>query len=280
MLSRTFKVRSLEIPQIGLGTNQLRGTTCTQTVNYAISLGYKHFDTSPSYQNEHMIAVSIARVDRDSLFITSKVSFGFMSYARAQTSIFKSLDSLKITYLNLALIEWPGVRGVDQKSIINREKRLETWEALIDMKQKGMIKHIGVANFNKNHIEEIENNALELPEVNQIELHPLNFNTEIYNFCKEKNIQIIAHTPLARKSKEVWGLLDLKLMAKKYKVEVAQLILKWELDKGVAVIPKSQNYEYIRRNGELDFELEAHDTDYLNSLNKNIYIAADPSNVK
>ncbi|OMJ91230.1 hypothetical protein SteCoe_6301 [Stentor coeruleus] len=280
MLSRIFKARSLEIPQIGLGTSQLRGTLCTQTLNYAISLGYKHFDTSPSYLNEHMIAISIARVNRNSLFITSKVSYGFMSHSRAQMSIHKSLDSLKTTYLDLALIEWPGVRGADRTSKINKDRRLETWQSLIEMKKKGLIKHIGVANFSKHHIEEFESSALELPEVNQIEFHPLNFNKELYNFCNEKKIQIIAHTPLARGSNGIWGLLDVKLMAIKYKVEVAQVILRWTLDKGIAVIPKSQNYEKIRKNSNLDFQLEPNDTEYLNSLNKNIYISADPTGVK
>lgn len=279
MLFKTFKLRDLEIPQIGLGTHSLRGTLCSQTVNFALSLGYKHIDTSPSYHNEHMIANSLSRVPRESFFISTKISYSHHGFSKASESILRSLSLLNVSYLDMCMIEWPGVKNQENFSSYNSIKRLETWEVLEDFKSQGKIKHIGVANFKTKHLEGLISSAKVLPEVNQIEVHPLCFDAELIEFCQKQLIQVIAHSPLAKKSSILWNDLELIMIAKRYKVTVPQIILNWTVSKGIAVIPRSQNYDHIRSNSMLDFVLDENEVKYLDSLNKNLYTSKDTTHI-
>jgi diketogulonate reductase-like aldo/keto reductase len=279
MLSKTFKLRGLEIPMIGIGTNSLRGTVCQQTLNYAFSLGYRHVDASPSYLNQHMVALALARVPRSSFFITSKLATGLYSKEKAWKLVNRTLEDLRIKHLDLCLVEWPGGKGLGESEGFEENRKI-MWESLIEMQRKGLTKHIGVCNFQQKHIEGIWKKTGVVPEVNQVEMHPLCFDKALVEYCNRKSIQLIAHTPLARKHKELWDNITVKLIATKHKVTVAQILLNWLIQKGIAVIPRSQNYENIRNNSMLDFQLTAEDILYLDSLNKNLHISADPSRVQ
>ena len=137
-----------------------------------------------------------------------------------------------------------------------------------------------MCNFKLNHLEPLWESAKIKPQVNQIEVHPLCFDQQLYDYCKKNNIQIIAHTPLAKKSIELWNNLDIMMLAKKYKVQFAQIILNWTLSKGIAVIPRSQNYDNIRNNSMLDFTIEEDDIKFLDSLNRNLHISKDTNQIR
>ena len=143
------------------------------------------------------------------------------------------------------------------------------------LKENQKIKHIGVSNFSVSQLEYFWNYATVKPEANQVEIHPLCFDGVLYQYCKGKNIQLIAHTPLANKSPELWNNFDLKMMAIKYKTSFASILLNWTLRKGIAVLPKSENYENIKNNSIAGLELDENDIKYLDSLNKNMHFTRD-----
>lgn len=280
MLSKTFKMRDLEIPAIGLGTYHLRGTQCTKSLIFGLSLGYKLIDSSPSYLNEVMISEAIARFPRSSYFITTKIPYSCHGETQSMKSIYKSLDALKIDYVDLCLIEWPGCKSINPVNPHNIILRNETWEALISQKKAGLTKHIGVSNFKISHLDPIIKSSGFVPEVNQIEVHPLCLEEDLYKYCSTHKIQLMAHTPLGKKSNLIWDNLDLQVIAKKKQITMAQLILKWTLTKGITVTPKSENFENIRKNSMLDFDLSEDEIKILNSLNRNLHISKDSDYIR
>ena len=273
-------MKSLSLPKIGLGTFQLRGIGCTRIVNYALSLGYKYIDTSPSYSNEHMIGISLERVPRDSLFLASKITFASQGYTRALQSVSQSLEKLGTSYLDLCVIEWPGARGYHFDSINNVLIRHETWKALETLKTQGRVKHIGVANFEISHLEKLLNFATYKPEANYTEVHPLFANKSLVEFCQKNEIQVIAHSPLGKKINQLWNNLDLIMIAKKHRVETPQVILNWTVSKGIAVVPRSHDFTHIRSNSLLDFQLDERDLKCLDALNSDLRVSKSSYNIQ
>lgn len=144
------------IPQIGYGTYELRNDDCLTGVFEALKIGYRHIDTASVYRNETEIAKVLADsrtgVSRKDIFITSKIGPGEQGYAQAKTAVSAMLTRLQITYLDCVLIHWPGVSKFSPQDPKNAEVRLETWKALIELRREGIIKHIGVSNFNEVHL--------------------------------------------------------------------------------------------------------------------------------
>jgi len=270
MLSKTFKTGFLEMPILGIGTYQLRGSACYQSLNFALSLGYKHIDCSPSYLNEHMVSISLSRVPRSSVFLTSKLSYGFYDPASALTSLNKSLGLLKTDYLDMFMLEWPNPKQSAFDPSDASSKRTEIWNTLLSFKKSGIVKHVGVCNFTIEQLLSMYKSTQVWPELLSIELHPLNYNEKIIEFCKERDIQVVAHTPLCRGNRVLLDNLDLVTVAKRNGVSCSQVALRWLITKGVGVVVRSSNYEHIRNNTMLDFELSPEDIEVIDRMNKNM----------
>mgnify|MGYP003408002798 CR=1 FL=1 len=259
----------VEMPKFGLGVWQVEdGAPVIHSVKSAIKAGYKAIDTAKIYNNEIGVGVAIKEsgIAREDLFVTTKVWNSDQGYESTLQAYEDSLERLGLDYVDLYLVHWP-VAG----------KYKETWKALEHLYKQGKVRAIGVCNFHIHHLEDLLEDAEIVPMVNQIELHPLLSQVEIREYCAAKNIQVTAWSPLGR------GRLldnpDLAVIAKKYNKSVAQVILRWDIQNDVIVIPRSTKEERIIENATIfDFELSTEDMAFIDSLNKNERTGADPDN--
>ncbi|WP_456275023.1 aldo/keto reductase [Bacillus sp. AK031] len=269
-LQSTLKLHTgVEIPYVGLGVYQMKDRDeAVSAIKTAIDLGYRSIDTASVYKNEESVghAVRESGVHRKDLFITSKVwnkEQGFDSTLRAFEN---SLERLGMDYLDLYLVHWP-VEG----------KYNETWKALERLYDEGMVKAIGVSNFQQHHLEDLMKGASEKPVINQVELHPRLSQEPLREYCQENAIAVEAWSPIAR-----GNLLDeptLNHIAGKYNKTAAQIILRWHLQNGTVIIPKSVNPGRIKENSEIfDFNLSLEDVTQINGLNMNERFGPDPDN--
>ena len=180
------------IPSIGFGTSLITGEECVEVIKKAIYVGYKHIDTASAYENEIEIgkAIKESKINREDLFITSKVWKDSMGYENTLKSFENSLKNLDLEYIDLFLIHWPN----------NRNKKLtnDTWKALEKLYKDGKVKAIGVSNFLKHHLEDLLVDCEIIPMVNQIEFHPGLTRKETIDFCNKNNIVVEAWAPLGK----------------------------------------------------------------------------------
>jgi len=256
------------MPWLGLGVYQTKdGEEVIHAVKTAVELGYRSIDTAAGYNNEEGVGQAIREcgVARDELFITTKVRNPDQGYESTLKAFEVSRSKLGLDYIDLYLIHWP-VAG----------KYKETWKALIHLQKEGLIKSIGVSNFQIHHLKDIIEDSGVVPVVNQVEFHPLLTQRELLKYCKEQNIQIEAWSPLMQ------GNLDLPLLkelAQKYDKTPAQIVLRWDLQQGVITIPKSVHAERIKENaGFFDFTLSDEDVKAIEDLNKDHRFGPDPDN--
>lgn len=268
MLAKTFKAGSLEIPALGVGTLQLRGAECYQCLEFALNLGYKYIDSSPSYFNEQMIAIALAKSSRSSVFLSSKVSSGFYAPERSELSLKSTLSNLKLDYIDLYMLEWPNPKKTENYSGDSETIRKIVWESLISYKKKGLVKHIGVCDFKLHHIQGLYEYTKVWPEAIIIEANPFHFDLELIEFCKKKNIQVISRSPLCRGNKVLFQNLDIVTIAKRNGVSPAQVILRWIISKNISTVVKSSSYTHIRQNSMLDFELSPEDIKIIDKIEK------------
>lgn len=263
----------VQMPWLGLGVFLAKeGTEVIQTVKAALKYGYLSIDTAAAYNNEEgvgrAIAESIAEgtVAREDIFVTSKVWNSNQGYDSTLAAFNESLHKLNLDYLDLYLIHWP-VKG----------KYKETWRALEKVYAEGKVKAIGVSNFQVHHLDDLLQDATVVPAVNQIELHPLLAQQQLRDFCKSKNIQVEAWSPLGQ-----GNLLEhelLKKIAAKHGKTTAQIILRWDIELGVVTIPKSVKEHRIIENANIfDFQLDAEDIAAIATLNENKRFGSDPDN--
>ena len=237
-------------------------------IKTAVELGYKSIDTASVYKNEESVgqAVKESGASREELFITSKVWNKDQGYDSTLKAFEESLKRLDMDYLDLYLIHWP-VEG----------KFNDTWKALERLYQEGTVKSIGVSNFQQHHLEELMKNNSEKPVINQIELHPRLSQQPLREFCQTNEIAVEAWSPIAR-----GNLLDepvLNHLASKYNKTAAQIILRWHLQNGTIIIPKSVQPSRIKENSEIfDFNLSLQDMTQINGLNMNERYGPDPDN--
>jgi 2,5-diketo-D-gluconate reductase A len=255
----------------------------------SIMHGYRHIDTAAVYKNEEAVGVGLKRaitelnLNREDIFVTTKLWPGGLikddrirNYEGSIKSFEKSLLKLGLDYIDLYLIHSPHARN----------KRIEQWQALIDIKEQEKVKHIGVSNWGINHLEEISQENLPLPDANQIELHPWSQKPELVNYLREKDIDIIAYSSLvplstwrhkdgenSKKTEEMQQISNaedspFKLLANKYNVSEAQLLLKWALELGYSILPKSIESKRMKENFDLDFSISQNDMDYINTLDQ------------
>ena len=259
------------IPQLGLGVWQVPAEITARVVSDGIRAGYRSIDTAQGYRNEEGVgeAIRSAGVPREELFITSKLRNGAHERDAALQSFEESMQKLGIEQLDLFLIHWP---------LPSRDKYVEAWKVLVELQQQGRIRSIGVSNFNPDHLERIIGETGVTPVVNQIELHPRFQQRDKRDFHRERNILIESWSPLGS-----GRMLDDPTVAKvaaKHGRSIAQTIIRWHLQQGLIVIPKSTHKERIEENfAVFDFELDAEDIAAIDSLDQGAAgrVGSDPA---
>lgn len=259
-MKNQYKVlnNGVKIPQLGLGVYEISEyKIMNDVIKKSLDVGYRLFDTAQRYHNEDMLgkAIEETKIDRDNIFITSKVDTWNMGYDNTIKSFHQTLRDLRTDYLDLFLIHWPGQQ---------KNRCLETWGALEELYSKGEIKAIGVCNCMKKHLEWFLEGCMIKPMVNQIEHHPLHYQKELIDFCKKNDIQIEAWAPLLHGK---FRLDTIKTLSMKYNRTPAQIILRWNIQEGYIVIPKSIHKDRIIENSEIfDFLISDEDMEKINKM--------------
>jgi 2,5-diketo-D-gluconate reductase A len=248
------------IPQLGLGVWQVDPEITARVVRDGIEAGYRLIDTAEGYDNEEGVgeAIRAAGVPREQLFITSKLRNGGHARDLALKSFDESMNKLGLEQIDMFLIHWPAP---------GQDKYVEAWRTLIELKEQGRIKSIGVSNFNQDHLERIINETGVTPVVNQIELHPYFPQLDKRDYLKANNIHIESYSPLG--SGEVLADQTIGKIGEKYGKSTAQVILRWQVQQGNIVIPKTTHAERMRENIDVfDFELSEEDMKAISGLDK------------
>ncbi|GIO54582.1 aldo/keto reductase [Paenibacillus cineris] len=264
MFNETFKLSNgIEIPKLGLGTWLLDDEQAAQAVRDAVSLGYRHMDTAQAYMNEAGIgeAIRTCGVAREKLFITTKVAAEAKSYDAVTQSIHESLAKLGLEYIDLLIIHSPQPWTEFREEKRYFEENKEVWKAMEDAYRTGKVKAIGLSNFLQDDIENILAACEIKPMVNQILAHVSNTPLELIEFCKKNDILVEAYSPIAHGA--ILGNTEVKAIADKYGVSVAQLCLRYDIQLGLVVLPKTANPDHMRNNAELDFVISDADMETL-----------------
>ncbi len=259
------------MPGFGLGVYKISDSDCEGIVKEAIKQGYRLIDTATIYENEAETGRGIEgalkenNLKREDIFVTTKVWNDGLSYDEVIKEFNKSMDRLRLDYLDLYLIHWPGVPYCFE----------EAWKALEDLYNDGKIKAIGVSNFNKEHIDHLLTFAKVTPVINQIELHPALTQVELRKYGESKGILPQAWSPLTR-----GRIFDNELiveLSKKYNKTPAQIILRWHLQEEILVIFKTSTPQRLIDNGNIfDFEISGEDMKRISNLNNNFRMGPDP----
>ena len=258
----------VSMPGLGLGVFKVGdGSPVASAVTSALNLGYRSIDTAAVYGNEQGVgkALKESGIPRSEVCLTSKIWNADQGYASTFKAYEASLNRLQTDYLDLYLIHWP-VAG----------KFLDTWRALTELYHAGKVRAIGVSNFHINHLRELLDNSDVVPSVNQIELHPLLNQEKLRAFCQLNNITVEAWSPLMKGNLSLPTLVEL---AEKHHRTPAQIVLRWHIQHGVVVIPKSVHEYRIRENADLfGFSLSTDEMARIDALNEDRRFGPDPDN--
>lgn len=260
----------IEMPWLGLGVHRAgAGSEVVAAIQCALQAGYRSIDTATYYQNEHSVgkAVLESGIPREEIFLTTKVWNSDQGYLSTIKAFETSLEKLQTNYLDLYLIHWP-----------QNELTFETWRAMEELYEKGQIRAIGVCNFLIPHLKRLMENSRINPMVNQFEFHPELVQPELLQFCKDNQIQPEAWRPIMKgRVNEIELLQEL---AAKYQKSPVQVVLRWDIQKGVVTIPKSVTPERIRHNADIfDFELSPEDIAKIDGLDKQSRMGEDPNQI-
>ncbi|MCX7521730.1 aldo/keto reductase [Microbacterium sp. STN6] len=259
------------IPQLGLGVYKIPDAAASDAVRTAIETGYRHIDTAELYENERGVGEGIAAsgIARDELFITTKVWNNRHGYDETQRAFDESLAKLGVGYVDLYLIHWPAPR---------QNLYVETWRALEKLRADGRVRSIGVSNFHTHHLERLLGESEVTPVINQVELHPLLPQAEVCVFNAQHDILTESWSPLARG--RVLGSEVLAAVAAKHAKSPAQVVIRWHLELGLVVIPKSVHAQRIRENFDVfDFTLDADDMAAIATLETGERTGKDPDDL-
>ena len=250
------------IPQLGFGVFQVAPEETAATVKTALEVGYRHIDTAQMYGNEKGVGEGIrgAGLDRAQVFITSKLDNGFHRPDDARRAFDETLQALRTDYIDLFLIHWPLPTLYDGDFV-------STWTTLEDFRADGRARSIGVSNFQIHHLQELARETGGTPAVNQIEVHPYFTNDEVRAYGTEHNIVTQGWSPIARG--KVLGDPVVIRIAKSLGVHPAQVVLRWHIERGDVVFPKSMHPQRMRENFEIfDFEINDEEIEALTALDR------------
>ncbi|MFI2742283.1 aldo/keto reductase [Zhouia sp. PK063] len=257
----------IEMPYLGLGVYKAKdGNEVKNAIHDALNLGYRHIDTASFYHNEEGVgeAIKIAEIDRSEIFITTKVWIDDQGYENTLKAFDTSLNKLLVDYIDLYLIHWPVPNLY-----------VETWKAMEYLYAQGRVKAIGVCNCLEHHLETINAQSVIKPMVLQNEFHPRLVQQPLIDYCSKNKIQYEAWSPLMRG--KILNNPTLQKIAQKYHKTTAQIIIRWDLQKGIVTIPKSVHKNRIKENADVfDFELTQEEIQNINALHSNERTGAHP----
>lgn len=269
----------VKMPQFGLGVWQSpAGAETENAVKWAIQAGYRHIDTAAIYKNEESVGrgIAAAGVPREQLFITTKLWNTDQGYESTLEAFETSRKKLGVDYIDLYLIHWPRGNAIVEKE---GKKYLDTWRAFEKLYADKKIRAIGISNFNQHHIEDVLAVCKVAPMVNQIELHPLNNQKELRDYCATKAIAITAWSPLGQG--KLLADPTLVSIGQAHKKTAAQVILRWNIQHGIITIPKSIHKERIEENAQIfDFELSADEMKKIDAMNTNSRYGPNPDDAE
>ncbi len=272
MIEKVKLNNGVEMPCIGLGVFRIEDNNeAERVVKTALNVGYRHIDTAMYYHNEKAVGKAIREsgIPREEIFVTTKMWNADQRSGMVKEAFEASLERLGIDYIDLYLIHWP-VEG----------KYVDTWKKFEDIYQSGKVKAIGVSNFKQHHLEILLKETSVIPAVNQIELHPYLTQESELVFCKTMGIQVEAWSQFAANQTNLFEEKILMDLADKYSKSPAQIILRWDYQRGVVTIPKSSNENRMKENLDIfDFSLSDQEVESISSLNKNMRIGPDPDKV-
>ncbi|AIC91745.1 MULTISPECIES: aldo/keto reductase [Bifidobacterium] len=261
----------VQIPQLGLGVFQTPdGKATSQAVTWALQAGYRHIDTAMIYGNEESVGQGLrdSGLKRRDVFLTTKLWNDDIRSGRAKEAFEESLDRLGTDYVDLYLIHWPA-QGWQQ-----------AWQDMEELYRQRRVRAIGVCNFQQHHLEELHSISSTKPAVNQIESSPQFVNQELIDYCHgELRIDVEAYSPLGGTGGSVLSDPRLESISRKVGRSPAQVVLRWHIQRGLVVIPKSTHQERIEQNAQVfDFTLDEDDMKAISAMDSGIRAGADPDN--
>ena len=263
-----FKLNNgYEIPAIGLGTWLIDNDKVADVIKDAVNIGYRHIDTAQAYENEEGVGIGIREcgVERENLFITSKVRAEYKDYESAKNSIDESLRKLGLDYLDLMIIHSPEPWAEFRTAENNYYKEnIEVWRALEDAYNEGKIRAIGVSNFHNDDLKNIIDNCRIKPMINQVLAHVGQTPFDIIEYCNKEGVVVEAYSPIAHG--EAGRIVEVQDMAKKYNKSFAQICLKYCLNLGMVVLPKAKSVGHLMDNFDLSFEISDEDMEILKAV--------------
>lgn len=262
----------IEIPALGLGVFRMDNEKeAYNSVRKAIDLSYRHIDTAKVYENEAPIgrAIRESGVSREQLFVTTKLWNEDIANDNAQKAFDTSLRTLGLDYVDLYLVHWPI-----------KDKYVSVWKEMEKIAQSGKARAVGVSNYQENHLQEIINLKSLVPAVNQIELHPYLSQQPLVEFCTQYDIKIESWSPLCANKNNLLQEPSLIEIGEKYSKTAAQVVLRWNIERGLIVIPKSSNPKRQAENLDVfDFQLTVDDMQKIDALNKDLRVGPHPDEV-
>ena len=259
-----------QMPILGLGVWQVApGKETRRAVGFALEIGYRLIDTAKLYGNERDVGAAVREsgIPREEIFVTTKLWNDDHGYETTLRAFERSRQELGLDYVDLYLIHWPVPRI-----------RQESWKAILRLREQGLVRSIGVSNYTIRHLQELLPATPIPPSVNQVEFHPFLYQRELLEFCQSRGIQVEAYSPLAR-GRRMKDPVTVE-MAARYARTPAQVMIRWSIQHGLVVIPKSVRPERIRENATVfDFELTPKDMERLDALDEGSHVAWNPDNL-
>ncbi len=263
----------VEIPAIGLGTFRSKDEDAYKAVLHALKNGYRHIDTAMVYGNESDVgrAIKDSNIPREEIFVTTKLWNGDQGYLSTKRALKRSLERLKLEYVDLYLIHWPK----------DYQKTADSYQALEELYKDGFTRAIGVSNFNFHHLEHLFDTAEIMPQVNQVECHVKVQNIKLQDFCMKHGIHLEAYAPMM--SHHIDELLEVEVLqniAKKHQASVPQIAIKYLIQRDIIAIPKSTTPKRIDENLKaLAIQLDDEDMEAIRKLNSGRKSFPDPDNI-